>query len=260
MIVKGEFSMTNHNSVFNQEPSQTGLKMQYHNLLLQLQERFWSHELTCAPAIVGKRYEESPFRLMYVGRAVNGWEADWQKGSLDDLIEQVFSYNFEMASIADNPNQNGYNFNKSPFWQLCKEVMKLAGEEENWSDRVLWSNLYKVAPFKEGNPDNKLIKETIEQCIKILTYELRLYRPTHVVFVTDAWWFDPADTFIDSFSKELNIPVEHKTDKDIAIVGKGIWNKFNCNAKIVVTKRPEGLGITRKEHAEHIIRAFASLN
>lgn len=260
--MKGEFYMTNYNSIPNQlpEPSLTGLKMQYQDLLLPLQERFWSHELTCAPAIVGKRYEESPFRLMYVGRAVNGWEADWQKSSLDDLIEQIFSYNFEMASIADNPNQNGYNFNKSPFWQLCKEVMKLAGEEKNWSDRVLWSNLYKVAPFKEGNPDNKLIKETIEQCIKILTYELRLYRPTHVVFVTDGWWFDPTGTFTDSFSQKLDIPVEHNADKSVVIIGKGIYRESNCNAKIIITKRPEGLGITRKEHADHIIRAFASLN
>lgn len=243
-----------------QEPTSTGLKMQYHNLLLPLQERFWSHELTCAPAIVGKRYEESPLRLMYVGRAVNGWEADWQKSSLDDLIEQIFSYKFEMASIADNPNQNGYNFNRSGFWQLCKEIMEFSGEGENWSDRVLWSNLYKVAPFGGGNPDNKLIKETIKSCIKILHYEIKFYRPSHIVFVTDAWWFDPADTFTDSFSKELNISVEHKTNKDIAIVGKGIYKEGDYNAKIIVTKRPEGLGTTRKEHADHIIRAFASLN
>lgn len=254
--------MTNHNSIPNQlpKPSLIELKMQYQELLLLLQERFWSKKLTCTPAIAGKNYEDSPLRLMYVGRAVNGWEADWQKNSLEKLVDQVFSYEFEMASISGNPNQNGYNFNKSPFWQLCKEVMKLSEEEENWSDKVLWSNLYKVAPFEGGNPDNKLIKEIIESCIKILNYEIKLYRPSHIVFVTDAWWFDPSDTFTGSFSKELNIPVEHNTDKNVVIIGRGIYRESDYNTKIVVTKRPEGLGITRKDHAEHIIKAFESLN
>lgn len=253
--------MANYNSIPDgpQGPTLTGLKMQYRNLLLPLQERFWSHELTCTPAIAGERYDESPFRLMYVGRAVNGWEADWQVSSIDDLVEQVFAYDFEMASISENPNQNGYNFNRSGFWQLCKEIMKLVGEEENWSDRVLWSNLYKVAPYKEGNPDNKLITETIERCIQILTYELRLYRPTHVVFVTDDWWFDPSDTCKASFAKKLDIPVDHKSDS--IIIGKGIYKKSWGNIKIVVSKRPEGLkGITREEHAKFIIDAFKPLD
>ena len=34
---------------------------------------------------------------------------------------------------------------------FVKMYMKLAGEEENWSDKVLWSNLYKVAPYNGGN-------------------------------------------------------------------------------------------------------------
>lgn len=250
----------NPTNVGLQIPKLSELKMQYHKLLLPQQERFWAHELTCAPAIAGKRYDASPFRLMYVGRAVNGWEADWKEGSIDDLVEQVFAYNFEMASISQNPNQNGYNFNKSAFWQLCKQIMKLVDEEKNWSDRVLWSNLYKVAPFKEGNPDNTLIEETIEQCIQIMAYELKLYQPSHLVFVTGDWWFDRADTYQASFSQEFGIPVEHKTNKSTVIIGKGIWKESNCNTKIVVTKRPEGLGLTREQHAKLIIEAFAELD
>jgi len=252
--------MDNYGSIPNgpQGPTLTGLKMQYRDLLLPLQERFWSHELTCAPAIAGTCYEDSPFRLMYVGRAVNGWEANWLEGSINDLVEQVFAYDFKMASISENPNQNGYNFNRSGFWQLCKEIMRLVGEEVNWSDRILWSNLYKVAPYKEGNPDNQLIKMTIEQCIQILTYELCFYRPTHVVFVTDDWWFDPSDTFRVCFAEKLNIPVEHKSES--VIIGKGSYNKTWGNIKIVVSKRPEGLkGVTREKHAELIIDALRSL-
>lgn len=242
----------------SQEVTLAGLKRQYKNLLSPLEARFWSKELTCAPAIEGKRYEESPFRLMYVGRAVNGWEGNWKGNSVEDLVNQVFSYDFDMASIEENPNQNGYNFNKSPFWQLCKPLMKLAGEEKNWSDRVLWSNLYKVAPYETGNPSNKLIKETIDYCVQILIYELELYKPSHAVFVTDDWWFDPADTFKVSFSKELGIPVEHKIES--VIIGKGIYQSSDGGTKIIVTKRPEGLkGVSREEHAKLIFEAFASL-
>lgn len=255
--------MDNYGSIPNgpQGPTLTGLKMQYRDLLLPLQERFWSHELTCAPAIAGTCYEDSPFRLMYVGRAVNGWEAKWLEGPINDLVEQVFAYDFKMASIFENPNQNGYNFNISGFWQLCKEIMKLAGEEENWSDKVLWSNLYKVAPYNGGNPGNKLIEKTIERCIQILTYEIRLYRPTHVVFITGDWWFDPSNTFKASFAKKLGISVEHNTDKSTVIIGKGNYEKSLGNVKMVVSKRPEGLkGVTREKHAELIIDALGSLD
>lgn len=243
-----------------QGPTPTGLKMQYIDLLESMLERFWTQELTCTPGIIGTKYEESPFRLMYVGRAVNGWEIDWQKGSAKELVEQAFSHGFKMESISEAPIQNGYNFNRSPFWQLCRQLMKLAGEEKNWSDRVFWSNLYKVAPFKTGNPGNKLIDETITKSIRILKYELRLYRPTHVVFVTDAWWFDPSDTFKASFAKTLGIPVEHNTDPTIAIVGKGIYNTtITGDIKIVITKRPETLGISRVEHAKLIFDSLMSL-
>lgn len=235
------------------------LKRQYGNLLKPLLEQFWTHELTCTPGIVGNRYKESHFRLMYVGRAVNGWEVDWKKGTADELVEQVFSHGFNMTSIAENPVQNGYNFNRSPFWQLCRQIIKLAGEEENWSSRVLWSNLYKVAPYKTGNPNNKLIEKTIEGCIQILKYEISLYRPTHIVFVTDAWWFDPSDTLKVSFAKELDILAEHNTDS--VIVGQGIYRPTSeGNVKIVVTKRPEGVRISREQHAKLIFDALASLD
>lgn len=252
--------MVNDASILSgpQAPTMTGLKIQYNNLLLPVQEQFWSQELTCAPAIVGKRFKESNFRLMYVGRAVNGWDVDWKKGSVDDLVEQVFSYDFEMASISENPNQNGYNFNRSGFWQLCKSIMKLSGEEENWSDKILWSNLYKVAPYGGGNPDNDLIKKTIQSCIKILTYEFRYYRPTHVVFVTNDWWFDPISTFNSSFADKLKISIKHNT-KDV-ILGQKICHIGGNSMKVVITKRPEGLaGITREEHAKLILDAFESL-
>jgi len=242
-----------------QEFSLTELKMQYADLLKPYLERFWAHKLTCTPCIAGDSYEDSPFRLMYVGRAVNGWESVWKKGTADELADQVFAHGFKLASITEEPIQNGYNFNRSPFWQLCKELMKLAGEEHHWSDRILWSNLYKLSPYKTGNPDNKLIADTIEDCVRILQYEINLYRPKHAVFVTDAWWFDPSDTVNTSFAQKLGILVKHNT-KDV-IVGKGIHHSDRAdNVKIVVTKRPEGLNISREKHAEMIFNAFASLD
>jgi hypothetical protein len=99
----------------------------------------------------------------------------------------------------------------------------------------------------------------IERCIQILTYELRLYRPIHVVFITDDWWFDPSDACKASFAKKLDIAVGHKSDS--IIIGKGIYQKSWGDIKIVVSKRPEGpKGITREEHAELIIDSFKSLD
>ncbi len=235
-----------------------GMKALYRDLLSPLQERIDSRELTCLPAMVGTCYEESPLKLMYVGRAVNGWESKWCPGTLDSLIDKVFAGEFKMASIATEPKQFGYNYNRSGFWQLCKEIMKQAGEASDWSDRIVWSNLYKVAPYAKGNPNNGLIEATIERCIDILNYELSLYRPAHVVFVTGDWWFDPSNRFKVSFADEFGILVKHNSDS--VIIGRGCYQKPEGKIKIVVTQRPERRpGLTRDRHAREILSAFNSL-
>lgn len=225
----------------------------YKNLLEPFQEQLWNHTLTSCPIIVGTDYNNTSFKLLYAGRAVNGWEYDWHEDSLEGLVEQVFNHGFDIKDIADKPVQPcGYNFNGSPFWQLCHQIMDDKGESESWSNKVAWSNLFKVAPFTGRNPNNKQIKIQIKACIDLLKMEIEIYKPALVVLVTDIWWVDPDITEY-SFAKELGITLI--PDSKSSIVGTGVYH----GSKIVVTKRPETAKLSRAEHSEQILSTFLNL-
>ncbi len=250
------------------------IKLEYEKMLEPLKERFWSSELTSAPIMVGEKYNSctfngKPLRIMYVGRAMNGWETKWNEGTTKELVEQVFSNEMDMKIISKGiaTDENGnqiYNYNQSPFWQLCHQLMNLFGIEENWSDYVAWSNLYKVSPMNSGNPNNELIKKTIKHCTNILRREISHLRPTHIVFVTDSWWYEPEGIDENAFKDIIGVEVskEEIKDKDkgeIIILGKGISKNFHFEPKIVIAKRPEGKKGTMRFKADQIFNAFLKL-
>lgn len=249
------------------------MKMSYESMLDPLKEQFFSKELTCMPITVGKKYEQSPVRLMYVGRAVNGWNDDWRTGTTEQLVEQVFEHTQDMSVIMQGVTEykSGdkictYNYNRSPFWQLCRELLKQHGIEENWADYVAWTNLYKVSYSKAGNPDNKLICKTITDCADILFYEIFCERPTHIVFVTDDWWIKPTGKYINqtAFIDKLGIDTYEETNSNLVIgsgvVGNEYFNFLNSpRPKYVITKRPESAKVSRAEHAKAIFDAFADI-
>lgn len=74
---------------FRLEGNFEDIKNKYEMLLDPIKERFWSesrNRLTCAPLMVGSNYGKVKFnnkalRILYIGRAMNGWESDWKEGS-----------------------------------------------------------------------------------------------------------------------------------------------------------------------------------
>ena len=156
----------------------------------------------------GNKYDG---RFMVVGRAVNGWseECEWTHGeysnsspidkvsktyekSLIDPLQWV--HDFWGLNGFDEKGVKKYNTAKSPFWQLTKKVlMKITPEddwdEENWALRIIWSNLYKVAPSIGGNPNNTLCRYQLEFCKRILRKEIELNKPQYILFVTSENWF-----------------------------------------------------------------------
>ena len=161
------------------------------------------------PKFTGNVYNDKAIRILFVGRAVNGWEIGFKDGTIDEIVDQVFESASNMGDIAagvvEDQNGNQYNYNKSPFFQLCHKLMNLYGLSENWSERMAWTNLYKVAPYEKGNPNNSLIRETLSGCASILRKEISYLRPTHIVFITDAWWYKPSGKNMDesAFIKEI---------------------------------------------------------
>ena len=252
----------------------TDIKLEYERLLDPLKERFWSSELTSAPLMVGEKYNsymfnEKPLRIMYVGRAMNGWETKWNEGTTKELVEQVFSNSMDMKTISegivkDKCGNQIYNYNQSQFWQLCRQLMNLFGIEEYWSDYVAWTNLYKVSPMKSGNPENEIIKKTIKHCANILRREVSYLRPTHIIFVTDSWWYEPKGIDENAFKNIIGVEVSNEeinneNKVESIIVGKGISENFHFSPKVVIIKRPEGKKGTIKDQAQQIFNAFLEL-
>lgn len=130
-----------------------------------------------------------------------------------------------------------------PLWNYSMEVWcKLTGNPVNtawtnkWYEKIVWSNLYKVAPTMGGNPDEGLKKLQGEACRKLLKAEIEEFKPTHILFVTgyNAWFENFSNLF------DENIPFERKPEYNNYVEASGIWHLSDgCKVNIVVAVRPE---------------------
>ncbi len=213
---------------------------EYMQLIEPISAKLLSGELTCLPAIAGKDYgSQDGFRLMYVGRCANGWN-DFESSNAQEFIEKAFvtAEEFDMSDIAVQ-KEGKYNFMKSAFWKLCRELCAEYYAEtniENWSDNILWSNLWKIAPADGGNITGADARLIVEQSVALLKKEIEIFKPTHIVFVTGGWikpgesktvsFMDIGDFSVDVNSKEL-------------ILGTGKIKLDDTVIKAVVTQRPE---------------------
>ena len=230
--------------------------------------------LTSQPLMKGELfnrnvYNKSKMRILFVGRAVNGWEIDLDTPSIEEMVDRVFESASNVEDIGKGKFETApgkfYNYNTSPFFQLCHAFLEECGLGEDWAKRFAWTNLYKIAPYRSGNPNNTLIGQTIDECAKILREEISHLRPTHIVFITGRWWYQPngytrskiainENAFADTLGVKL-------FSEDIGtIVGSGICKKFaSFEPMVVVTNRPESSKMSRVEQAKEIIRAFENL-
>jgi hypothetical protein len=89
--------------------------------------------------------------------------------------------------------RGSYPYNRvatgSPFWRVVGRVTRHLypeAAEENWASWVGWSNLYKVAPNRGGNPGFSLKSRQFEACAELLVAELEMWRPKAAVYLTEA--------------------------------------------------------------------------
>ena len=210
-----------------------------------------SGKFVCAPAAAGSMYEQSPMRLMYVGRDLNGW-GGIRGETPAEIAKNVLTEGREKA-------KNFYH-DRHKFWQLCRALMTLAGEWRSWHQHIVWSHVYKVTyndrPVKYLPRfwNKKKIAEYFTLCVDILKAEIDLFKPKHIVFVTGIDYFLPSwlgDSFKPVFELEREPDI-----KAFSVISKGIYKD---NVKVVATTRPEFRFGTIKEHAAIILEALNSL-
>ena len=187
--------------------------------------------------MVGNRYDgQRGCRLMWIGRALNGWKAyDFGVGReifVDCAIRQMRERD-RFAWLSDQSNDLYYNYRQSAFWRTCKLVHDMIlPEDERWFEDIIWANLYPVAPSGKGNPSGKLCDAQRAASGELLKRQIEAFGPTHIVFVTDWDWF--AD-FNSAGTEPLFPAVQPVATPGGPVVGSGRIGE----GVAIVTRRPE---------------------
>jgi hypothetical protein len=220
-------------------------------------------DLSCFVAMKGENFDSSDVQLFVIGRATNGWQntsCDTAQIFADGAERRFTSKGFswikntsadfnELCNIPQE-GQKAYYLYRSPFWRVAYEIWyELSGKRSDLSflKSIAWSNLYKIAPAeniivsaKSGNPTVRMCTSQFEACKKILDYEIRSYKPTHILIVTgyDQWYAPKSHDFSEIFRNNK------ETNQNKYVEGTARYEIDGKSIPVVITCRPEG----RKEN------------
>jgi hypothetical protein len=234
-----------------------------HDELLQAvaraQHKLRGRELTTFFPMQGSA---STGELMIVGRAVNGWSDNpWTAADAVDpsrraeIIREVVERSTKSEYcpmgwvLARWGCKEGYNTKKAAFWRVISSVSQsMLGRSDQWPSRLIWSNLYKVAPHITGNPWTGLMNTQQEACERHLVEEVHLWKPKRILFITGWNWARPFAERLGRLAGEQR-PERVEWSGTIEIPGD------NSTVRVVVSDRPE----MRQEEplVDLILRSFA---
>lgn len=231
-------------------------KTTYRNLLDSLEKsdyRNRSQNLCCFSAQKGNLYNN---KLMVVGRAVNDWNNTFQLEGIqsDSLLEELFPsssvHNCPLEWVESSwGTSEGYNTKKSAFWRVVNKISKSVNQLEDnepWASKIVWSNLFKVAPSGGGNPSDSLCVSQFNACNELLKVEIEEFRPKYIVFLTGQDWFD-------GFLSE-NISLDSIAGAKW-VDAQGLLELNGSVSKFVVAKHPQGK--PESELLNEIVNALA---
>lgn len=170
--------------------------------------------------VLGVPYDAEVDFLVY-GQAVGGWHQaidmarpvpkdraldskDYSNGtySTDSPLEWVNARwsKGDLARIADVPRRTYYEqkdseywASRSFFWQLTTKVIQgyhgiTDPNDRSWCEKLVWSNLYKIARQKENPLDDiKVLQRS--GAVELVQLELQELRPkVALVLTSDTWW------------------------------------------------------------------------
>lgn len=175
--------------------------------------------------------------ILFVGKAVNGWisdETDCKQLFDMNNPDRIFARHDQMKwveDLFDNKDPNGYKTKRSAFWRVIKKVAE-ANNPKEWYSHVAWSNLYKVSPWKGGNPNANLQNKQRKYCYELLKTEIETLSPEYVILLTSGWEL--------TFLKYLN------DWNDISPISAVKWGKYKTSlynikgTNFIVSQHPQG--------------------
>lgn len=203
-----------------------------HSLLTYKVNDETKDELCCMANYAGSAYTG---KLMIFGRAVNGWENNWNNTD-QSLIPNI------LLGV-DNDFQNGnlnwvklqpvgkYNPKKSSFWRMSNRLGEYFTGAKPGADGIVWSNLYKVANRTSGNPSNALKTAQLKFCQEIFFEEIAMRDPKLIVIFAGMNW--AKDFVINNAIKKIDLVAFPKMLQFVEFAGE-YKEKI-----IIVTKHPE---------------------
>ena len=154
---------------------------------------------------------------------------NWSSGTKAKFLQTV--------KRKKHPAVFDYNASKSFFWQvtykLVSDYHKLSRNNPDWSGKMVWSNLMKIAPKEWANPDDIEFEAQKECSIKLFKKEIEEVNPRFVVLLTNMSWAKP---FIKGL-EETRVNGKHEFIE---------WAGSYKKTLIIVTKRPYPNGNSEK--------------
>ncbi len=201
--------------------------------------------------------------LMVVGRFVNGWDValrPWNKirngEAQEEFLQNVLRTRFHQEPcpvtalyrhLGGDP-RTGQGV-RSQFWRTIQCVAQRLGLGDDWTSKIVYSNLYRFGP-NEGNPPGRLCIAQRKGCIELLNHEISNFKPRRILFLT-GWKY--ADKFLGTGDIPFQEIAHNRGDVDRV----GTISVGSTRVDVVVSKHPQGK--KRTPLVEEIRRAFKVL-
>lgn len=195
--------------------------------------------------------EKSEIDFIVYGQAPKGWKPEFTLSPFDErkllLDAKEFSNTIHEGELnpidwvninwskktkegfAENLRVDDYNAFKSLFWnityKLISDYYKIDRNKPDWSGKIVWSNLMKIAPAERRNPTDLMYEAQLKSCIKLFKQELKEIQPKYAILLTNLSWAE-------SFIKDLVVFDLSGGNNDIEWVGQ------YGDTLVIVTKRP----------------------
>ncbi len=155
---------------------------------------------------VGKRFTKTKIKILFCGRATNGWGEKEQHFKPKQIIGREIEILKESIdwSQADNRGECPMQWvikkwkgdvGRKPFWRIIKNLTLELNKgnnlsEKNFTEAIAWTQYYKIAPARGGNPKRKAETKPQDEIIvyDLLEKEIEILKPDYVVFMIGNNW------------------------------------------------------------------------
>jgi hypothetical protein len=216
-------------------------------------DKLGSEKLAGFVAMVGRKYLASR-ELMIVGRATNGW--GWKgfvAGELTspDNVEEFVKDALDISTRGPLPGlacpmlwvtqpDHDYKTASSAFWRVARRILIELGavhdEDEEWPSYLAWSNAYRIAPQKGGNPSTELCRVQFDNCVELLNTELAALQPKRLLVMSSTAW-----PFVERLTARMS--------------GANGYEYVKSFCKIVFSRHPERTN--EGKFVDEVVRAFS---